>query len=249
MSVSFPPWHRAVSAHSSTAGADRVSARVPSSREGASASLCQLGAHIGRLSTFVTAAMREKGALGPARIADVSGGDEPSGHARACAATRATASCSGRSERAGPDESERAQQRDTDHREDRLPLLECRVAPGVALDALDGLEVRLAATMGEHPACHGREISQRAGRSLAVALKIATRSGPVLVEEGVRPTLGIMPDVHGTGYRRAAVLAKDPARARWTLFDPTRSPKHRVGADHAPERCAPGIRLGPSAGD
>jgi hypothetical protein len=80
------------------------------------------------------------------------------------------------------------------------------------LDPLDGLEVRLAATPRERPACDRREISQRASRSLAVALRIATRSGPVLVQESVRPSLGVLPVVHGTGYRRLTVLPEDRAR-------------------------------------
>ena len=80
------------------------------------------------------------------------------------------------------------------------------------MDPRDGLEVRLAATPGERPACDRREISQRASRSLAVALRIATRSGPVLVQEGVRPSLGLFPVVHGTGDRRLTVPPEDRAR-------------------------------------
>jgi hypothetical protein len=91
------------------------------------------------------------------------------------------------------------------------------------LDPLDGLEVRLAATLSKHPAGQGPEISQRVSRSLAIALRIATRSGPVLVQESVRPSLGILPVVHGTGYRRVAALAEDRG-ARWIWFDGGQSP-------------------------
>ena len=90
------------------------------------------------------------------------------------------------------------------------------------MDPLDGLEVRLAATVGEHPACDGREISQRAIGSLSVAFRIATRTGPVLVEESVRPSLGVLPRVHAMGIGEIAVLAED-GRAHWTLGHPPRT--------------------------
>ena len=89
------------------------------------------------------------------------------------------------------------------------------------MDPLDGLEVRVAATLREHPACDGREISQPAARSLTVALKIATRGGPVLVKESVRPRLGVVPGVHGTGIDGLQPWLKT-RRIRWTWFDRTR---------------------------
>ena len=88
------------------------------------------------------------------------------------------------------------------------------------MDPLDGLEVRLAATLGEHPTCDGRDISQRAIRSLSVALRIATRSGPVLVEESICPSLGVLPRVHVMGIGEIAVLAE---RVTAAILDPDRA--------------------------
>jgi hypothetical protein len=103
------------------------------------------------------------------------------------------------SERVQQDEDEHAQQRGADHREDGLPLRERRLAAEVALDALDRVEVGLATAAGQHPARDRRDVLQRAGRVLAIALRVAARSAAMSVQEGAGPRVWVLPGIHETG--------------------------------------------------